>query len=66
MQAKSQQPPSMDDQEKQSKMELNKATSGEKVANTALLVKKAEDIDMDNYYEGVAASQGKLTAVQVD
>jgi hypothetical protein len=66
MQSKSQQPPSMDEQEKQSKMELNKATAGEKAANTALLVKKAEDIDMDNYYEGVAASQGKLTAVQVD
>jgi hypothetical protein len=66
MQAKSQQPPSMDDQEKQSKMELNKATVGEKAANTALLVKKTEDIDMDNYYEGLAASQGKLTAVQVD
>jgi hypothetical protein len=56
----------MDDQEKQSKMALNKASAGEKEANTAFLVKKTEDIDMDNYFEGVAASQGKLTAVQVD
>jgi hypothetical protein len=66
MQSKAQQPPSMDDQEKQSKMELNKATTGEKAANTALLVKKAEDIDMDNYFEQIAADRGKLTAVQVD
>jgi hypothetical protein len=65
-QARAAQGPSMDDQEKQSKMEVNKATVGEKAANTALLVKKAEDIDMDNYYEGVAASRGKLSAVQVD
>ncbi len=65
-QARAQQGPSMDDQEKMSKMELNKASAEEKSANTALLFKKAEDIDMDNYYEGVAAKQGKLTAVQVD
>jgi hypothetical protein len=66
MQAKAQQGPSMDDQEKMSKMELNKATTGEKAANTALLVKKAEDIDTDNYFEQLAADRGKLTAVQVD
>jgi hypothetical protein len=65
-QARAAQGPSMDDQEKQSKMELNKATVGEKEANTVLLAKKAEDIDMDNYFEGLAAKQGKLTAVQVD
>jgi hypothetical protein len=65
-QTRAQQGPSMDDQEKQSKMALNMASAGEKEANTAFLVKKTEDIDMDNYYEGVAARQGKLTAVQVD
>jgi hypothetical protein len=65
-QARAAQGPSMDDQEKQSKMELNKASAEEKVANTGLLIKKTEDIDMDNYFEGLAASQGKLTAVQVD
>ena len=65
-QARAAQGPSMDDQEKQSKMELNKASVGEKVANAALLVKKAEDIDADNYYEGLAAKRGKLSAVQID
>jgi hypothetical protein len=65
-QARAAQGPSMDDQEKQSKMELNKASVGEKEANTILLAKKAEDIDMDNYFEGLAAKRGKLTAVQVD
>jgi len=65
-QARAEKGPSMDDQEKQSKMELNKASVGEKVANAALLVKKAEDIDMDNYYEGIAAKRGKLSAVQID
>jgi hypothetical protein len=65
-QARAQQGPSMDDQEKMSKMELNKASVDEKVANAALLVKKAEDIDADNYYEGLAAKRGKLSAVQID
>lgn len=66
MQSKAQQGPSMDDQEKQSKMELNKASTQEKIANAGLLVKKAEDIDMDNYYEGLAAKRGKLSAVEID
>ena len=65
-QARAAQGPSMDDQEKQSKMELNKASVGEKEANTLLLAKKAEDIDVDNYYEGLAAKRGKLSAVQID
>jgi hypothetical protein len=65
-QARAQQGPSMDDQEKQSKMEVNKATVGEKTANAALLVKKAEDIDADNYFEGLAAKRGKLSAVEID
>jgi hypothetical protein len=29
-------------------------------------MKKAEDIDMDNFFEGEALKAGKLTAVQVD
>jgi len=66
MQAKAQQGPSMDDQEKQSKMELNKASTQEKIANANLLVKKAEDIDMDNYFENLAAKRGKLSAVEID
>jgi hypothetical protein len=31
-----------------------------------LLQKKAEDIDMDNMFEAMAAKRGKLSAVQVD
>jgi len=65
-QAKAAQGPSIDDQEKQSKMELNKATVGEKTANAALLVKKAEDIDTDNMFEAMAAKRGKLSAVEID
>ena len=65
-QARAAQGPSIDDQEKQSKMELNKASVGEKVANAALLVKKAEDIDADNYFENLAAKRGKLSAVEID
>jgi hypothetical protein len=29
-------------------------------------MKKADDIDMDNMFEALAAKRGKLTAVQVD
>lgn len=65
-QAKAQQGPSMDDQEKQSKTELNRASTQEKIANAGLLVKKAEDIDADNYFEGLAAKRGKLSAVEID
>jgi hypothetical protein len=65
-QSRAQQGPSMDDQEKQTKMDLNKASTQEKIANTGLLNKKSEDIDMDNYFEKLAADRGKLTAVQVD
>ena len=65
-QARAAQGPSMDDQEKQSKMELNKASVGEKEANAALLVKKAQDIDTDNMFEMMAAKRGKLSAVEID
>jgi hypothetical protein len=66
MQAKAAQPPSPENQQMQSKAELNKASTQEKMANAALLVKKAEDIDMDNYFESVAAKRGKLSAVEID
>jgi hypothetical protein len=65
-QAKAAQGPSVDDQEKQSKTELNKATTQEKIANAGLLVKKTEDIDMDNMFEAMAAKRGKLSAVEID
>ena len=66
MQSKAQQGPSMDEQEKQSKMELNKASTQEKIANAGLLVKKTEDIDTDNMFEAMAAKRGKLSAVEID
>ena len=65
-QARAAQGPSMDDQEKQSKVELNKASVGEKEANAALTIRKTPDMDTDDYYEALAASRGKLSSVQID
>jgi hypothetical protein len=66
VQAKQAQGPGMAEQEVQSKVELNKAKTQESQTVSALNMKKAEDIDMDNYFEGEALKAGKLTAVQVD
>ncbi len=66
IQAQSSKGPSAEQQETQSKVELNKAKTQESATVSALNMKKAEDIDMDNYFEGLAAKRGKLTAVQVD
>ena len=66
MQAKAQQGPSPEQQEIQSKAELNKAKTQESASITALNMKKAEDIDTDNMFEALAAKRGKLSAVQVD
>jgi hypothetical protein len=65
-QARAQQGPSMDDQEKQSKTELNKASTQEKIAQADLLYKKIEDIDIDNEFVKKAAKDGKLSAVEID
>jgi hypothetical protein len=65
-QARAQQGPSMDDQEKQTKMDLNKASTQEKVAQAELLYKKIEDIDIDNEFVKKAAASGKLSAVEID
>ena len=65
-QAKSQQPPSAEQQEIISKTNLNKAKTDETVANTMFTQKKAEDIDTDNMFEALAAKRGKLTSVQID
>ena len=59
IQAKAQQGPDAETAEKQSKTKLNEA-------NTVLTLKKADDIDTDNYFEALAAERGKLRAVQVD
>jgi hypothetical protein len=64
--AKSEQGPSPQEQELQSKVELNKAKVQESGSVTLLNNKKAEDIDTDNYFEALAAKRGKLSAVQVD
>jgi hypothetical protein len=66
MQAQASKGPSPEQQETQSKIELNNAKVQETGANTMLLQKKAEDIDMDNMFETMAAKRGKLSAVQID
>ena len=66
VQAKASQGPSPEQQETQSKVDLNKSKVEETAAKTALLYKQAEDIDMDNMFEGIAAKRGKLSAVQID
>jgi hypothetical protein len=66
MQAKSQQGPSPEQQEIQSKVDLNKAKTQESGSVTALNMKKAEDIDTDNMFEALAAKRGKLSAVEID
>lgn len=58
--------PGAEEQELQSKTELNKAKSMESQASAALKQKQAEDIDTDNMFEMMAAKSGKLRAVQVD
>ena len=58
--------PSPEQQEIQSKAELNKAKTQESGSVTALNLKKAEDIDTDNMFEALAAKRGKLSAVEID
>jgi thiol-disulfide isomerase/thioredoxin len=65
-QAKAQQGPGAAEQEIQSKTELNKAKTQESQTVSALNVKKAEDIDMDNFFEMKAMKAGKLSAVEID
>lgn len=66
IQAQAAKGPSAEQQETQSKVELNKAKTQESATVSALNMKKADDIDMDNMFEALAAKRGKLTAVQVD
>jgi hypothetical protein len=65
-QAKQAAGPGIAEQEVQSKVDLNKAKTQESATVAALNMKKAEDIDMDNYFETQAMKAGKLSAVQVD
>jgi hypothetical protein len=64
--AQSSKGPSAEEQETQSKVELNKAKVQESGSVTALNMKKAQDIDTDDMFEMMAAKKGNLTAVQVD
>ena len=66
IQAQAAKGPSPEQQETQSKADLNKAKVQETGANTLLIQKKAEDIDMDNMFEMMAAKKGNLKAVQID
>ena len=66
MQAKAQQGPSPEQQEISSKTDLNKAKAQESQTVSALNIKKAEDIDVDNMFEALAAKRGKLSAVEID
>ena len=65
-QAKAQQGPAPEQQETMSKVELNKAKTQESQTVSALNIKKAEDIDVDNMFEALAAKRGKLSAVEID
>ena len=65
-QAKSQQPPSAEQKEIQSKTDLNNAKVQESNTVSALNIKKAEDIDTDNMFEALAAKRGKLSAIEID
>jgi len=65
-QSKQQQGPGIAEQEVQSKTELNRAKTQESQTVAALNIKKAEDIDVDNMFEAIAAKRGKLSAVEVD
>jgi hypothetical protein len=65
-QAKSQQPPSAEQKEIQSKTDLNNAKVQESQSVSALNMKKAEDVDTDNMFEALAAKRGKLSAVEID
>ena len=66
IQAKASKGPGMAEQELQSKVGLNQAKTKESETVSALNLKKAEDIEMDNFFEMEAMKAGKLTAVQVD
>jgi hypothetical protein len=66
VQAKQAQGPSPEQQELQSKVAMNQAKTGETNANTQLIQKKTQDIDMDNYFEMQAMKKGKLSAVEID
>ena len=64
--AKSQKPPSAEEQEMKSKVDLNNAKVGETNAKAGLLAAQTQDIGTDNMFEMMAAKAGKLKAVEID
>jgi hypothetical protein len=64
--SKAQQPPSPEQQEISSKTAVNAAKEKEITANTALTVRKTQDMDTDDYFEALAAKRGKLSAQEID
>ena len=66
VQAQAAKGPGVAEKEVQSKVDLNNAKTQESQTVAALNIKKAEDIDMDNMFEAMAAKRGKLSAVEVD
>lgn len=65
-QSKAAQGPGIAEQETKSKVDLNNAKVQESQSVAALNIKKAEDVDMDNYFEMQAMKKGKLSAVEID
>lgn len=65
-QAMSQKGPSTDEQEKLSKVEMNKAKAKETQANEAFIVRKTQDMDTDDMFEAIAAKRDKIKAVEMD
>jgi hypothetical protein len=63
---KQQQGPDADTQEKQSRVELNKAKVEQTKADTMLTAKKTENVDVDNMFTAIAAKRGNLKAVELD
>ena len=64
--AKSEQPPSPEQQEMKSKVDLNNAKVSETNAKAGLLAAQTQDIGTDNMFEMMAAKAGKLKAVEID
>ena len=64
--AKSDKPPSPEEQEMKSKVDLNNAKVSETNAKAGLLAAQTQDIGTDNMFEMMAAKAGKLKAVEID
>jgi uncharacterized membrane protein len=64
--AKSQKPPSPEEQELKSKTDLNNARTGETQAKAGLIAAQTKDIAIDDQFTAMAARAGKLKAVELD